>query len=157
MRIAMKYGSAPSHCGTFAYGEVEDYSINIGLTTGTALNWKEASDIGRAARSEKNMNPLTPVFNIRDHKTNTLKGSGFSFSPNPNQGHILLQYESVAGGPASVVIYDAHGKPLLKRVFEALSGTNESRMDFDNLSPGTYFIRLLNEGNIQTKKMIVIP
>jgi hypothetical protein len=30
MRVAMSYGTAPPACGTFSYGEVEDYSVNIG-------------------------------------------------------------------------------------------------------------------------------
>jgi len=29
MRVSMSYGSSPSCCGTFSYGEVEDYTINI--------------------------------------------------------------------------------------------------------------------------------
>lgn len=29
MRVSMRYGSAPSSCGTFSYGEVEDYTANI--------------------------------------------------------------------------------------------------------------------------------
>jgi len=29
MRVSMSYGSAPPCCGTFSYGEVEDYTINI--------------------------------------------------------------------------------------------------------------------------------
>jgi PKD repeat protein len=29
MRVSMKYGSSPTSCETFSYGEVEDYSVNI--------------------------------------------------------------------------------------------------------------------------------
>jgi len=29
MRVSMKYGSTPSYCETFSYGEVEDYTANI--------------------------------------------------------------------------------------------------------------------------------
>jgi agmatine deiminase len=29
MRVSMRYGSYPSSCGTFSYGEVEDYTVNI--------------------------------------------------------------------------------------------------------------------------------
>lgn len=29
MRVSMRYGSAPTTCGTFSYGEVEDYTVNI--------------------------------------------------------------------------------------------------------------------------------
>lgn len=30
MRVAMKYNAAPTSCETFSYGEVEDYTVNIG-------------------------------------------------------------------------------------------------------------------------------
>jgi len=30
MRVSMSYGSAPPYCGTFSYGEVEDYTVDIG-------------------------------------------------------------------------------------------------------------------------------
>ena len=29
MRVSMRYGGAPTSCGTFTYGEVEDYTANI--------------------------------------------------------------------------------------------------------------------------------
>ena len=32
MRISMKYGGVPPACGSFTYGEVEDYSVNISQT-----------------------------------------------------------------------------------------------------------------------------
>lgn len=33
MRVQMKYGAAPTACETFSYGEVEDYTVNIGSST----------------------------------------------------------------------------------------------------------------------------
>jgi len=32
MRVSMKYNAAPTACETFSYGEVEDYTVNIGAT-----------------------------------------------------------------------------------------------------------------------------
>jgi hypothetical protein len=29
MRVAMRYGSTPTACGSFSYGEVEDYTVSI--------------------------------------------------------------------------------------------------------------------------------
>jgi len=34
MRVSMKYNGTPTSCETFTYGEVEDYTINIGGSTG---------------------------------------------------------------------------------------------------------------------------
>ncbi|MEM9821944.1 MAG: GEVED domain-containing protein [Bacteroidota bacterium] len=34
MRVSMKYNGIPSACETFTYGEVEDYTVNIGATSG---------------------------------------------------------------------------------------------------------------------------
>jgi hypothetical protein len=36
MRVIMRYSSAPSECGTFTYGEVEDYCITISGGTGSS-------------------------------------------------------------------------------------------------------------------------
>jgi len=33
MRVSMKYNGVPTSCETFSYGEVEDYTINIGATS----------------------------------------------------------------------------------------------------------------------------
>lgn len=35
MRVSMKYNGAPSPCETFTYGEVEDYTVNIGAPSST--------------------------------------------------------------------------------------------------------------------------
>jgi len=29
MRVSMKYNGVPAACGSFSYGEVEDYTVNI--------------------------------------------------------------------------------------------------------------------------------
>lgn len=38
MRVSMKYDAAPSACETFSYGEVEDYTVNIGGVTFSKKN-----------------------------------------------------------------------------------------------------------------------
>jgi endonuclease I len=35
MRVSMKYNGAPTSCETFTYGEVEDYTVAIGTSSGT--------------------------------------------------------------------------------------------------------------------------
>jgi chitodextrinase len=38
MRVSMKYNGIPAACGTFTYGQVEDYTVNISLTARDAVN-----------------------------------------------------------------------------------------------------------------------
>lgn len=45
MRVAMKYNGAPTACGSFSYGEVEDYTVNIITSSGgsTVISYCEAN------------------------------------------------------------------------------------------------------------------
>ncbi|MEO8516788.1 MAG: M4 family metallopeptidase, partial [Flavobacterium sp.] len=65
MRVSMKYGSAPTACETFAYGEVEDYTVNIG--GGSVSGVATTNQIGNEANNyDFNMypNPVDNVLNV---------------------------------------------------------------------------------------------
>ncbi len=55
MRVSMKYNGAPDPCETFTYGEVEDYTVNIG-----GVVFKE-NDLTQAEISDKMMVHPNPV------------------------------------------------------------------------------------------------
>lgn len=64
MRVSMKYNAAPTACETFSYGEVEDYTVNIGGPVMAAI---EAPSI----TNEKNIfdfnmypNPVGDILNV---------------------------------------------------------------------------------------------
>jgi bacillolysin len=46
MRVSMKYNAAQTACETFSYGEVEDYTVNIGAAAITGFNNTIASELG---------------------------------------------------------------------------------------------------------------
>ena len=46
MRVSMKYNAVQTACETFSYGEVEDYTVNIGGAAITAFNTSFAGDLG---------------------------------------------------------------------------------------------------------------
>ncbi len=55
MRVVMRYGSAPSACGAFYYGEVEDYVVDIvdpgpptTVSTTTTIGFDHATDVDLA-------------------------------------------------------------------------------------------------------------
>jgi bacillolysin len=79
MRVSMKYGSAPGPCESFSYGEVEDYSVNIGssLSAGiAAFGQPAAEELGNETNSDFVIfpNPATDFINFRvNNNTTTVK------------------------------------------------------------------------------------
>ncbi len=75
MRVAMKYNAAPTSCETFSYGEVEDYTVNIG---GTPIGRPE---IGNQLGNESAIFDLTLYPNPTDSELNiaTIDGRVVSY------------------------------------------------------------------------------
>jgi len=59
MRVSMKYSGVPTACEAFSYGQVEDYSVNIG-TTAKDLNAREIAKVDIKLYP----NPATSVLNV---------------------------------------------------------------------------------------------
>jgi hypothetical protein len=45
MRVSMKYNAVPTSCESFTYGEVEDYTVNIGAASAENLGQNLDNDI----------------------------------------------------------------------------------------------------------------
>ena len=64
MRVSMKYNAAPTACETFTYGEVEDYTVNIGASA------RPQSEIGEQIGNESAIFDLTLYPNPTDSDLN---------------------------------------------------------------------------------------
>ncbi len=126
MRVAIQYEGSPVACNSdFAYGEVEDYTINI---IGTQT--KSASSERRANISlQENQQKLSvTVF------------------PNPADEYIQVDFSNKS--TASYMINDISGKTIR-------SGTIEGdKVGLESLEPGTYFISILNGKEKVTKRFV---
>ena len=58
MRVSMKYNAAPTACETFTYGEVEDYTVNIGAPATPAINAPAIADEPNVFDFEMYPNPV---------------------------------------------------------------------------------------------------
>ena len=74
MRVSMKYNAAPTACEAFTYGEVEDYTVNIGAPATAVTN---TNQIG----NEENIYDLTLYPNPTDGQLNitTIDGRQVSY------------------------------------------------------------------------------
>jgi Zn-dependent metalloprotease/chitodextrinase len=66
MRIAMKYNAIPTSCETFAYGQVEDYTINVTLTSAGLIGNNTIALLSNNSELEFTLypNPTENILNV---------------------------------------------------------------------------------------------
>jgi bacillolysin len=135
MRVQMHYNSFLTNpCGTFSYGEVEDYKVYI--SGGTGLNGLIASN------------------NLKTQYRNSL-----TISPNPIAGNnALASYTLTKSGNVSIKLSDLNGRTL-QTVFlgNQLAGIHTNNLNnFSQLPAGNYIILLQQDNQIITRTHIAI-
>ncbi len=126
MRVSMKWNAAPSACETFGYGEVEDYTVNIG-TSARATQSIPTDTNGELGFEEK-------VFSANVY-------------PNPAKKYINL--EMTDGREISFSLKDMNGR-------EVKSGkATRNRVELDDIQSGMYIMQI-SDGNREISKKIII-
>lgn len=112
MRVSMKYNSAQTPCESFNYGEVEDYSVNIG----------------------QGVNPINSINGIT--LGNDLAIFSASIYPNPVSGD-FLNIEMGDDREISYIIHDLTGRKVAEGNFKSSSAVNVG-----TLSSGVYLVEI---------------
>lgn len=121
MRVAMKYNAAPGPCESFSYGEVEDYSVNIG----SSLDGTTVANLGHTSSSDKQEAELLGNAVTAD----------FMVYPNPASSYIRISGEV---DQLSIRITAANGA-LVK---ESQLSRNQQTVDVSALPAGMYVITI---------------
>ena len=101
MRVSMKYNAAPTACETFTYGEVEDYTVNIGASA------RPLTEIADQIGNEQNIYDLT-------------------LYPNPTQSE--LNIATIDGREVSYRIVNYLGQEVSKGKFSTKESINVSNL-----------------------------
>lgn len=126
MRVIMRNETRPSACGTFTFGEVEDYTINV-----------NTGNIGRA-----DFVAGSDAFNMDVY-------------PNPADGNETNIFFNMAKrGDVTLRVMDMSGRQLDARVFKGVQGKVTERLDLSGYEKGVYLIQLSGEGFNEVKKII---
>ena len=131
MRIIMHYNSTrTATCGTFADGEVEDYTVNI--TGGTFASFASAKTLPSSA--------------------------GILVAPNPTKGsNINVQLQLAQSSPVTLRITDLSGRILhVENRLNATTGKNQYSIDGLNLTSGTYIILAEQNNGIVARTQFVV-
>jgi chitodextrinase len=127
MRIAMKYNGIPTACETFAYGEVEDYTVNITLTA--------AGIVGNNSIALSENSPLLD----------------FTLYPNPTENILnvfVVNENTTLDENATYEIINNLGQGLKN------GKLSTNGIDVSNLNAGLYFIKIFSNGQTVSKKFI---
>ncbi len=131
MRISMKNGSSPSPCQTFAYGEVEDYTIILGPYF-IYKNDKEEKNIPTTYGLEQNY-------------------------PNPFNPTTIIKYQIPNNSYVTLKVYDVLGKEVATLVNEKLeAGNYTASLNASSFPSGVYFYKLCAGDFVEVKKMVLM-
>lgn len=108
-------------------------------------------------------NPVAAVYNP-DHLTfdsgvgliKNEKVNNFKVHPNPASDKITISFDSKDNSNLKLAIYDVTGKEVKSITANKIINSNDKiEIDIQNLSNGTYFVKVNSDLNSVTKKIIV--
>jgi len=129
MRIQMRYNAyTTSSCGTFTYGEVEDYTVNI---TGNAQSPQgpEADPVASQIENAASMKALV-------------------LYPNPATDNITIEL-------MNYMVYNLVGERIVVNEKRITEGINVISVNTSTLSKGVYIFEVENNGLIQRHKFMI--
>ncbi|MXV38010.1 S8 family serine peptidase [Flavobacteriaceae bacterium Ap0902] len=131
MRVAMKYNTSSNACGTFAYGEVEDYTVNISNSATYSVNSEAVAST-----------PMEEAI-AHEHK-------GMTVYPNPvKNGLVNIVSDEITEGTYEII--DMSGK-LLKSGSFSRGGV---QINVEGISAGKYFVRISKDGRKAVKGLLI--
>ncbi|HSM62547.1 MAG TPA: GEVED domain-containing protein, partial [Gillisia sp.] len=124
MRVSMKYNAAQTACETFSYGEVEDYTVNIGgAALKSVVNTKSAKVLGFEE----------PVFD-------------FAIYPNPARDVLNVKMGDSRTGTYRMLSYT--GQEVNK------GKLSDMELNVSNLAAGVYILEINDGQKVLTKQFV---
>lgn len=133
MRVSMRYGSTPAACGSFDYGEVEDYSLNI------QSGGSSCSDVGEPGNnSSSTPMAITVGSTLSAQISSSTDKDWYSFSNSSSAKHIKITLTNL---PADydIKLYNPSGTNVKT---SQNSGTSNETIIYNNGPVGTYKIQV---------------
>ncbi|WP_159684213.1 GEVED domain-containing protein [Flavobacterium sp. 9R] len=137
MRVIVSYNSITSPCGTYNYGETEDYTLNITTSAAKAIALKEA------------INEDTVVVE------NDATSKKIAVYPNPAREDFNIEFDSKKEDKVSIHIFSLSGNEEKNIEVKSEKGANRIRTTTNGLVPGHYIVKVIRSGEVLTSKMII--
>lgn len=129
MRVSMKYNGVPTSCEAFSYGEVEDYTVNIGAKSSASF----------AASAENQPFNLTEV----------------NVSPNPASHVVTVKTKAENDTKVFFTLVNTNGVKIQNKSAQAQNGVATQTFEVSALPKGLYLINIQTRGAQKVKKVVV--
>lgn len=135
MRVIVSYNTITSPCGTYNYGETEDYTLNISTT---------------AKMDPKSGKPLADL----EAKSETSPAK-IGIYPNPAKEDFNISFNSDVNEKVIAKIYNIQGREEKSFVFDAIVGENRFRCNTVGLSSGQYIVKVIKSNEVSVVSLII--
>ena len=146
MRVSMKVGSYPQPCETFAFGEVEDYTVNI-------IDITAAVETAEENESTVNEDEIPTEIQIEVDTRETIQDFEVTLYPNPSYNETFLKIDTPSTINLEMSVYDHLGRLVVE---QQLIDEELTRVDVSALPPGKYFMKLSGKDGVIVKNFIVL-
>ena len=88
-------------------------------------------------------------------ENSTVNGTYISFYPNPTNGQLNLEFNSIENSNVYVSIVDLMGKVVYKRKLSLSQGYEQIPVDLKSLNQGVYLLRFKSGKDFYSEKLII--
>lgn len=93
--------------------------------------------------------------NINNRDVLPIVKSGLAIFPNPAKDVVNVQFFAETEGDYKISIFDIAGKEVMTQAKTFAEGDNNIELKTERISKGIYFIKVFNENQIETSKLII--
>ncbi len=98
------------------------------------------------------------ALNLCDHNvigTDEIKFDTLNIWPNPTSGEVTISLNLSYISDVDIELFDVSGRLMSHKNFINASSHFKENIDFGNLSKGIYIVRITNENNVATRKLLI--
>ncbi|MEO8109751.1 MAG: fibronectin type III domain-containing protein [Ginsengibacter sp.] len=100
------------------------------------------------------VHPASPVSAVIDATAATLEG-GLEVYPVPASSSLTASFNAYKRGIADLIIINRLGQQVMRKTVGVNDGINTTKLDVSKLTPGMYFLKVINGEKVQMKKVMI--
>lgn len=130
-------------------------TTEVSVTSSTSEDGKEVKIL---VRKDMEVKDLTEDDKKNQPTNVSLSGNSFSdllLYPNPTENSLTISYSTTSTAPLVIYIYDVNGKSVHMETVNTPDLDVNKTVSLEGLESGVYFVHLSQDGNVETKKIIV--